>query len=208
MAVGKKSSHKNAARSRHLIKQAFAELLNEKDMAKITVTDVVERAKISRGTFYAHYLDVYDLYAAIQSNIIETVGEALDNIGIDNIILDPTEAINFGIEYLEKNKNYYKLFLTSSHGESLIQRIISLCEEKFSHEIESLFHAEEAREYICHVYYTLGAFRNILLHWFMDNLGISSEQCAEYLAKFYLANRPEAICDAIRAKQAQQTENN
>ena len=40
MAVAKKSSHKNAARSRHLIKQAFAELLNEKDIAKITVTDI------------------------------------------------------------------------------------------------------------------------------------------------------------------------
>lgn len=203
MAVGKKSSHKNAARSRHLIKQAFAELLNEKDMSKITVTDVVERANISRGTFYAHYLDVYDLYAAIQSNIVETVDESLEAMGIDNIILDPTQAINFGIDFLEKNKNYYKLFLTSSHGEALIKRIISLCEEKFSHEIESLFPNGDATEYVCHMYYTLGAFRNILIHWFMDNLGITSQECAKYLAKFYLANRPEEICNAIRERQKQ-----
>lgn len=203
MAVGKKSSHKNAARSRHLIKQAFAELLNEKDMSKITVTDVVERANISRGTFYAHYLDVYDLYAAIQSNIVETVDESLEAMGIDNIILDPTQAINFGIDFLDKNKNYYKLFLTSSHGETLIKRIISLCEEKFSHEIECLFPNGDSTEYICHMYYTLGAFRNILIHWFMDNLGITSQECAQYLAKFYLANRPEEICNAIRERQQQ-----
>lgn len=201
MAVGKKSSHKNAARSRHLIKQAFAELLNEKDMAKITVTDIVERANISRGTFYAHYLDVYDLYSAILSNIVESVDEAFDNMGIDNIILDPTEAINFGIQFLEKNKNYYKLFLTSSHGEKLIKRIISLTEDKVSHEIYKLFPGEDVTEYICHLYYTLGGVRNILLHWFMDSLNVSGEQCAAYLSQFYHQNRPVALCEAIEKKK-------
>ena len=131
MAVGKKSSHKNAARSRHLIKQAFAELLNEKDMSKITVTDIVERANISRGTFYAHYLDVYDLYTAIQSNIVETLNETLELLGMENIILDPSKAIRAGIDFLDKNKEYYKLFLTSSHGETLTKRIMTLTEEKF-----------------------------------------------------------------------------
>ena len=203
MAVGKKSTHKNAARSRHLIKQAFAQLLNEKDIAKITVTDIVERANISRGTFYAHYLDVYDLYAAIQSNIVEAIDETIDAVGMDNIILDPSEVILTSIQFLEKNKNYYKLFLTSSHGEKLIQRIISLAEEKFTHEIEGLIPAEETPEYICHMYYTLGGFRNILIHWFMDSMGLSTEQCAALLSKFYHANKSEKLCETIKEKQAE-----
>lgn len=206
MAVGKKSSHKNAARSRHLIKQAFAELLNEKDMSKITVTDIVERANISRGTFYAHYLDVYDLNMAIQSNIVEAIDEALETIGIDNIILDPAPAIAIGVRFLEKNKNYYKLFLTSSHGETLIQRILSLAEEKFTHEIKELFPTEEATKYIYHIYYTFGGFRNMLIHWFMeDSISITGEQCSEYLTRFFIDNRPEMICEVIREKQ--KTEN-
>ncbi len=204
MAVAKKSSHKNAARSRHLIKQAFAELLNEKDMAKITVTDIVERANISRGTFYAHYLDVYDLYAAIQSNIVETITETIDSLGMENIILDPTEAISFGINFLEKNKNYYKLFLTSSHGEKLIMRIISLAEEKFAHTIENSLPPQEAVEYICHMYYTLGGIRNVLIHWFMNTIDMTGEQCAECLSNFYLENRPAKLCEAIRSRQEEQ----
>ena len=201
MATGKKSSHKNAARSRHLIKQAFAELLNEKDMAKITVTDIVERANSSRGTFYAHYLDVYDLYSAILSNIVEAIDEAFDKMGMDNIILDPTEAINFGIQFLDKNKNYYRLFLTSSHGEKLIMRIISLAEDKISHEIRDLFPGEDITEYLCHLYYTLGGFRNILLHWFMDSLDITGEQCAAFLSQFYHQNKPVALCEAIKKRK-------
>lgn len=202
MAVGKKSSHKNAARSRHLIKQAFAELLNEKDMSKITVTDIVERANISRGTFYAHYLDVYDLYAAIQSNIVEAIDETIDSFGMENIILDPTEVISESVQFLEKNKNYYKLFLTSSHGEKLIRRIISLAEEKLSHAIEGLFPSDEAAEHICHMYFTLGGFRNILIHWFMDSMGLTSAQCAALLTKFYMQNRSEKLCEKIYEKQS------
>lgn len=201
MAVGKKSTHKNAARSRHLIKQAFAELLNEKDLAKITVTDIVERANISRGTFYAHYLDVYDLYAAIQSNIVEALNETINEVGVENIILDPSDVIKESIQFLNQNKNYYKLFLTSSHGENLIRRIISLAEEKFSLEISNLFTGEKAAEHICHLYYTLGGFRNILIHWFYDNMNISGEQCADYLIKFYMDNRSQELREAIIAKR-------
>ncbi len=203
MAVGKKSSHKNAARSRHLIKQAFAELLNEKDMSKITVTDIVERANISRGTFYAHYLDVYDLYSAIQSNIVEAIDETIDEEGIENIILDPTDIISFAIEYLNKNKSYYKLFLTSSHGEDLIQRVISLAEDKFSHVISNLLPQNEAKEQLYNLYFILGGFRNILIHWFMNTSDITPELCAEYLSKFYLTNRSDVLCSAIKAKQIQ-----
>ncbi len=206
MAAGKKSSHKNAARSRHLIKQAFAELLNEKDISKITVTDIVERANISRGTFYAHYLDVYDLYSAIQSNIVEAINEMIDKLGMENIILDPSEAISFGISFLEKNKNYYKLFLTSSHGEKLIQRIITLTEEKFIHVIEATLPAEDVPEHVCHMYYTLGGIRNVLIHWFMNSIDMTSEECAEYLSKFYLEKRPVKLYETIKAQQEQNQE--
>ena len=130
MAVIKKSTHKNASRSRHLIKQAFGELLNEKPLAKITVTDIVERANISRGTFYAHYLDVYDLYTAIQNNIIETLDKGFEKLGIENIVVDPSEAVRLSMEFLSENKNYFGLFMTSAHAETLIERSIRRIEDK------------------------------------------------------------------------------
>jgi len=60
---------------------------------------------------------------------------------------------------------------------------------------------EETTEYICHMYYTLGGFRNILIHWFMDPMGLTSDQCAMLLSKFYLANRSEKLCEVIREKK-------
>ena len=56
-----KAEYRSAVRSRKLINEALVDLLTEKPLDKITVTDVVKRADINRGTFYAHYRDIPDV---------------------------------------------------------------------------------------------------------------------------------------------------
>ena len=43
------------------LQQALIELLPSKGLAGITVSDICRAAGINRGTFYAHYVDKYDL---------------------------------------------------------------------------------------------------------------------------------------------------
>ncbi len=189
-----KSTHKNATRSRHLIKQAYGELVNEKDYTKISVTDIVERANISRGTFYAHYLDVYDLGMAIQNNVLETLDLAMNSIGLENIVADPTAAVMMGMEFLEKNKAYYGLFVNSSRGESLISRIISFLEDRFSPTVDEMFPDAAQRERVkLFLIYTVGAFKRVILAWFNDKLDLPTQAYAEELMRIYMASRPPEI---------------
>ena len=52
----------SSKKTRKLIKKAFAELIHEKkELSKITVTELVKRADITRSTFYTHYDDIYDV---------------------------------------------------------------------------------------------------------------------------------------------------
>ena len=48
-------------RTRSAIREAFVALMQNKEYAAITVTDISERAGINRKTFYAHYDSVDDL---------------------------------------------------------------------------------------------------------------------------------------------------
>jgi len=43
------------------IKNAFIEILLEKDFKEITVQNILDKALINRKTFYNHYMDKYDL---------------------------------------------------------------------------------------------------------------------------------------------------
>ena len=43
------------------IMHTFIELLQEKPFEKITVQDILDRTPVTRGTFYAHYQDKYEI---------------------------------------------------------------------------------------------------------------------------------------------------
>lgn len=73
-----KAEYKSAIRSRRMIQRALVELLQEKELDKITVTDIVTRADINRGTFYAHYADISGVLDSIMENVCQTIREALE----------------------------------------------------------------------------------------------------------------------------------
>ena len=49
-----KAEYRSALRSKKLITDALVELLDEKTLDKITVTDIVKKTDINRGTSYDH----------------------------------------------------------------------------------------------------------------------------------------------------------
>lgn len=52
-------------RTRRLLQQAMNDLMHEKSFSDITVQDITARADVNRATFYAHFVDKYDLVNAI-----------------------------------------------------------------------------------------------------------------------------------------------
>ncbi|SET09011.1 TetR/AcrR family transcriptional regulator [Paenibacillus sp. NFR01] len=48
-------------KSQDIIMKAFLELLKEKDLAKISMNEIAERANVNRGTIYLNFVDKYDL---------------------------------------------------------------------------------------------------------------------------------------------------
>ena len=52
-----KPSDRRTLKTKKAIFQAFSELLKEKELRKITVQEIVDKADISRVTFYKYYLD-------------------------------------------------------------------------------------------------------------------------------------------------------
>ncbi|MFE7034322.1 TetR/AcrR family transcriptional regulator [Streptomyces sp. NPDC057621] len=51
-------------RSRAALETALRELIAERDLSQISVSDITKRASVNRSTFYEHYTDVHDLAAA------------------------------------------------------------------------------------------------------------------------------------------------
>ena len=53
--------NQRAVETENRIKYVFLNLLKEKDISRISVSEICKRAEIHRTTFYVHYKDVTDL---------------------------------------------------------------------------------------------------------------------------------------------------
>ncbi|MCA9976552.1 MAG: TetR/AcrR family transcriptional regulator [Anaerolineales bacterium] len=60
-------------RTRLAIRNALVTLIKEKGFDALTVSDIVVRANINRGTFYLHYKDKYDLLEQTETEILEEI---------------------------------------------------------------------------------------------------------------------------------------
>ena len=54
--------------TKNIIKETFINLLEKKELNKITVSEICKIADINRSTFYRYYLDVYDLLSYTPDN--------------------------------------------------------------------------------------------------------------------------------------------
>ncbi|MGG3281101.1 TetR/AcrR family transcriptional regulator [Paenibacillus solani] len=64
MTVKKNEADPRVIRTRRLLQDAFASLIEEKDFDSITVRDIAERATVNRATFYAHFIDKFEILEA------------------------------------------------------------------------------------------------------------------------------------------------
>ncbi|MFD6286263.1 TetR/AcrR family transcriptional regulator [Streptomyces sp. NPDC060205] len=58
-------------RSRSALETALRELIAERDLSQISVSDITKRASVNRSTFYEHYTDVHDLAAAACTTVFD-----------------------------------------------------------------------------------------------------------------------------------------
>ena len=81
LAESKKKTDARVRRTRDALGDALIALMQEKPFDTITVQDVLDRAHVSRSTFYAHYSDKDDLLMSDAEEFFEALSMALSAHG-------------------------------------------------------------------------------------------------------------------------------
>ncbi|WP_262380256.1 TetR/AcrR family transcriptional regulator [Nonomuraea sp. PA05] len=74
---GEEQADPRVRRTQAALRAALIELVQHRDLSRISVADVAERAGISRSTFYDHYRDVHELAASACTVMIDELIEAI-----------------------------------------------------------------------------------------------------------------------------------
>lgn len=68
-------NNKRKKESQEKIEKIFVELIQTKEIENISVTDICNLANLNRSTFYASYIDIYDLVEKIKEKMIQDLAE-------------------------------------------------------------------------------------------------------------------------------------
>lgn len=97
---------------------AIVQLLEEKDINKISVQNITDTADLTRATFYLHYRDKQDFLNKLISSVIEELVEYVKQSNFNQQDLidenDITEAFTRLFEYIYKNSEFFTVMLSNS----------------------------------------------------------------------------------------------
>lgn len=75
-------SDRRSRRSRAAMERALLELIGDRDLNQISVSDVTSRADVHRSTFYEHYTDVHDLAASACTEMFDQLVAAASALSV------------------------------------------------------------------------------------------------------------------------------
>ena len=139
-----KNLNNSSIKTKRIIKNTFIKMLTEKkEISKIIVSELAERAEISRATFYAHFDDVYGVVEEFEREIID---EFFTNAKL-LATHDYEKFFETLFAFMKQNDNNYKMMCKSDDVLFSAKRLTALAINKLMELINCDQHIKN-REYI------------------------------------------------------------
>ena len=165
-------NNKRRKNSQEKIEKAFIELLQIREIKDITVSDIIKNTGLNRSTFYANYIDIFDL--------ADKVRERLEN-DFSNLFAD--------YDYFNERTGALKMFTHIKENQLFYKTYFKLCYDD-KHLISIYDNMRAEKEHIDkNIKYHIEFFRNglnaIIKMWLAGGCKESPEDMTEVLNKEY-----------------------
>lgn len=162
-------------RTKKLLRESLAELMDEKEFKDITVKEITDRADLNRGTFYLHYKDTYDLLEKIEDDLIHTFEILIEEYHPTENNLSAFTIIHQVFDYITENQKICKLLFLNYCSENYEKKLLNIITSK-GFEINSRFFADvdkKKAEYKS-FFFAYGLF-GLVKKWLADDMSIPKE---------------------------------
>lgn len=172
------SSYRRATdRTRRKIRKAFAELLAERGAVKnFTVTDLADKADITRGTFYNYYNNLYEVGAELQADLEKQIFAEYNQFSSPE---DVEQYVDQVFSYLERQESVYRQLLSSDAPSAFLNQL----ENEVSMRVLDMMHARGIKDKGVEFEVLLtasGAF-SIVRKYFRNEIAVSLDDIRDYL---------------------------
>lgn len=121
---------RRVARTKKAIRNAFAQLLTEKELDDITVKDIAELADINRKTFYAYYSGVYMIVEETENEIVETFEAAIRDVPARQLVRDPYLLFSKLSAIINADLDFYEPLMQANRNAGLVKKVGDMLKRK------------------------------------------------------------------------------
>ncbi len=171
--------HRKVRMSKLLLKEALIEELREKKISQVTVSSLCERADLNRSTFYAHYMDLFQLIDEMEDDFLQRVPFP-DFSMSRKVVLQ--KIVDF-VEYVKDNRDVYLCLVDNG---KVVDRFIVLS-QKHNEKLGMIVDASDEKwqkRNLLTVFMVTG-YVMTLKEWLSTGAILSVKDVAALLCEFY-----------------------
>lgn len=167
--------NKSKLKTPEILKDAFWKLYSEKDISKIRIVEITDLAGYNRGVFYSYYKNIYEMFDAIEREVMLEIKEISQLI--QAFIIDETynqEKLAVIINNYKKNEKYLRVLFTKTDNPRFMVRMKKMLKENLLNEAKKANCKKENIEY--YIEYYVSGMVSLLIHWFINGSKLSVDE--------------------------------
>ena len=166
---------------------AFFLLLKEKDLDKITVSDIIKRAGIVRSTFYNHYENIPALVTAIEDKTIQDIFSLMETFHPKND-RDICKSYFLTICNYTTTNPFLANLLCSTRRDVFFEKMITMFHSYVTEVTKNTTTSNHNKDDFSYmVACSIGSTIGVLHKWSRENFQVPAEVIADILTQAFVA---------------------
>lgn len=177
MTMTEEKIDRRVRKTRAILRDGLADLLEQKNIHNIRVKELVDLADINRSTFYLHYTDIYDMLEKIEQELMADIDKAFEKHP-----LGPEENTPLFIEdifeILSKNRKICKALVGPNGDMAFVVRIEKIVG---THAVDAIAPRlkETSKNELRYIYaYCLNGCVGLIKDWLLSDSANSPQEMA------------------------------
>ena len=173
------SENRRVQLTKRLMKDALLELLEEHELANISVTAICETANVHRSTFYKYYKDPASLMRDLEQDYLDRIPfpPQTQDSQDKELILDEAAAF---FDFVMQNARAFKIFFDESTSSSFTEKLIARFCSAYS--LPDADGADMDSRYA--LLYVANGTVGMLREWINTDFPVSSRKIAEMMYNY------------------------
>jgi len=197
--MNEKRLDRRVHRTKNALRNAFQELINEKDYDQVTVEEITDRANLGRTTFYLHYKDKEDLllenFIGLFDDMVHQVSQTpvsawqLD-VWLRDTEIAPVKPNLLVFQHVAENAEFYRIVLHGEGALKVIERLRSIITGAVNAMARSKIEQEGVRvdlkiplEVLANYY--AGSLLGLINWWLENDMPYSAEEMKEMFNELF-----------------------